>query len=363
MRDLESNSQIIKNFAPSWFAMVMGTGIVSITSQFYSSYIPFLSLFGRLLFYFNILLFFLLLIPWSLRWVLYRKEALKDLYSPVMTHFYPTMPIAMVVIASGFMTFHREMVLVSVVFWLLGVLGIVFFSLFIPFLGFRNDTTNMDHITPGMFIPPVGLIVIPMAGMAFLPLLSGELRDLLLIFNYFGFGAGLFIYISLLAITMYRFVLHRPMPGTLAPTVWVNLGPIGGGAIALVALASGSSFITVREPFFVAALIFWSFGLWWVGMSLMMTAHYIRRLSLRYGLSWWAFTFPLGIYVAASHMLSGVFRMKVLDHIGFALYWLLIAMWLITFARTAMHARHGTVFRDPAPPGPVSAESLNNGSQ
>jgi len=169
MRDLESNSQIIRNFAPSWFAMVMGTGIVSITSQFYSNYIPFLALFGRLLFYFNILLFFVMLVPWALRWILYREEALKDLYSPVMTHFYPTMPIAMVVLASNFMMFHREMMLVSITFWLFGVIGIVFFSLFIPFLGIRNDTTNMDHITPGMFIPPVGLIVIPMAGMAFLP--------------------------------------------------------------------------------------------------------------------------------------------------------------------------------------------------
>jgi len=66
MRDLENNSQIVRNFAPSWFAMVMGTGILSITSQFYSSYISILSVFGRLLFYFNIILFFIMFVIWML---------------------------------------------------------------------------------------------------------------------------------------------------------------------------------------------------------------------------------------------------------------------------------------------------------
>ncbi len=345
MRDLEHRGQIVKNFVPSWFAMVMGTGIVSTTSQFYSAYIPTLSIFGKGLFYLNILLFFILLVPWSLRWIYYRKEAVADMHNPVMSHFYPTMPIAMVVLSSNILMFYGNGHWLAFTFWLIGALGIVFFSLFIPFLSFRNDITDMKHINPGMFIPPVGLIVIPLVGMSFVPLFSGEWQELLILFNYFGFGAGFFIYIALFSITMYRFILHEPMPGALAPTVWVNLGPIGGSAMALVSLAGGSSFMTVKEPFFVLALIIWAFGLWWVGMSIMMTSFYLRKLSLRYGLSWWAFTFPLGIYVAASHVLSGIFQMKVLDHIGFSLYWLLLLMWVVTFARTAKHVWNGTVFK------------------
>jgi len=41
----------IKNFAPSWFATVMGTGILAMTSMFYSSYLPFLQYVARGLFY------------------------------------------------------------------------------------------------------------------------------------------------------------------------------------------------------------------------------------------------------------------------------------------------------------------------
>ena len=53
----------IKNFAPSWFATVMGTGILAMTSMFYSSYLPFLQYVARGLFYFNIALFGVLLVP------------------------------------------------------------------------------------------------------------------------------------------------------------------------------------------------------------------------------------------------------------------------------------------------------------
>ncbi|RKZ31962.1 C4-dicarboxylate ABC transporter, partial [bacterium] len=40
LRDIECKCQIVKNFAPSWFASVMGTGILAMTSLFYSRYIP-----------------------------------------------------------------------------------------------------------------------------------------------------------------------------------------------------------------------------------------------------------------------------------------------------------------------------------
>lgn len=79
----ESKLDIIKNFVPSWFAAVMGTGILAVDSLLYSSYLPILKDVAVGLFYFNVLLFFIFLVPWVLRWIMFKDNALADLKHPV----------------------------------------------------------------------------------------------------------------------------------------------------------------------------------------------------------------------------------------------------------------------------------------
>jgi len=344
LKEINCRCEIVKNFAPSWFASVMGTGILAVTSLFYSEYLPWLRDVAFALFYLNLLLFFSLLVPWVLRWVLFRKEALSDLEHPVISNFYATIAIAMLVLAADFIVIGNNMEL-GEAFWFVGAFATILFSLLTPYLMFRGEHVRLEHINPAWFIPPVGLIVIPIAGSLILPRFSGLLGELVLFLNYFGWGAGFFIYLSLLAICMYRFILHHPMPSVLAPTIWINLGPIGAGTVALINLVNNSSFVTLREPFYVFGLLFWGFGIWWVAMALVMTVHYLRRLSLPYEMSWWAFTFPLGAYVAASHNISTVLDLEFVDYTGFGLYWLLVVLWAVTSGNTAVHAYHGELFK------------------
>jgi tellurite resistance protein TehA-like permease len=66
--------RVIKNFAPSWFASVMGTGIFAVTSKYYSCYWPWLNNVAACLWILNIILFCVLLIPWITRWFLFTKN-------------------------------------------------------------------------------------------------------------------------------------------------------------------------------------------------------------------------------------------------------------------------------------------------
>ena len=345
LEEIGCKCEIIKNFAPSWFASVMGTGILAITSLFYSQYIPLLKNLAYILFYFNIILFFVLLIPWTLRWIFFRKEALNDLEQPVLSNFYATIAIGMLVLAAAFIVIGKNMEIAEI-FWLIGTLLTIFFGILTPYIMFKGEHVKLDHINPAWFIPSVGLIVIPIAGSLIIPHVSGMVREFVILFNYFGWGAGFFIYLSLLAIAMYRFILHRPLPNILAPTIWINLGPIGAGTVALVNLVKNSSFVIIQEPFFVFGFLFWGFGIWWVIMAIALTLHYIKRLKLPYAMSWWAFTFPLGAYVAASHTISLLFGLQLIDYIGFALYLLLIGFWLITLFKTSIYTYHGTLFNN-----------------
>ncbi len=345
LEDIKCKCQIVKNFTPSWFASVMGTGILAMTSLFFSQYVPFLENLANILFYFNILLFFILLVPWVLRWIFFRKEALRDLEHPVLSNFYATIAIAMLVLSADFIVIGKN-IEVGEIFWFVGALATIFFGVLTPYLMFKGEHVKLDHINPAWFIPPVGLIVIPIAGSLIIPHVSGMLLEFVIFLNYFGWGAGFFIYLALFAITMYRFILHHPLPNTLAPTIWINLGPIGAGTVSLINLIKNSSFITVKEPFFVFGFLFWGFGIWWIIMAIALTFYYIKKLKLPYAMSWWAFTFPLGAYIAASHLISLLFKVQLINYIGFALYWLLVIFWISTFIKTFIRAYHGTLFKD-----------------
>ncbi len=335
----------IKNFAPSWFAAVMGTGILALTSLFYSGYLPSLRYAAQGLFYLNVGLFGVLLVPCILRWVFYRDSALRDLNHPVIANFYPTLSVGMLVLASDFMVIGKDFA-VGVWLWIVGSALTIVFALLVPYIMFKGEHVTIEHINPAWFIPPVGLIVIPIAGSLVIGRFSGLANDWVIFVNYFGWGAGFFLYLALLAVCMYRFILHRPLPSVLAPTVWINLGPIGAGTVALHNLVLHSGFIADPEPFFVLGFLFWGFGIWWVVMAIALTVHYVRRLRLPYAMSWWAFTFPLGAYVAASHVTAQRFSLALVDHIGFALYILLFVLWSATLIGTGIHAVRGDLFRD-----------------
>ncbi|CAB49718.1 TDT family transporter [Pyrococcus abyssi] len=323
----------IREFPPSWFASVMGTGALALVSLAYSSRLDLLKNLSIFLTYLNTLVFFLLLIPWILRWVLYKENAIKDLKHPMMCHFYGTIGIAMLVLSADYLMILGK-VNVAKTFWTLGTGITIFFSLLIPYLMFIEKEINVKNITPAWFIPPVGLIVIPLTGAPLLSHFSGITKEVAYLINYFSWGSGFFLYLALFAIVMYRFILHEPLPCGIAPAIWINLGPIGAGTSTLYALIKNNEFIRIKEPLLVLGLIFWGFGVWWLAMAILMTLYYIRNLNLPYSLAWWAFIFPLGAYVSATHNVAVTFGIGVIDSFGFTLYWFLLLLWVVTGIKT-----------------------------
>ncbi|BAA29978.1 tellurite-resistance/dicarboxylate transporter [Pyrococcus horikoshii] len=322
----------VKDFAPSWFASVMGTGALALVSKSYSFKLPILEAFSKFLTYLNTIIFFVLLIPWLLRWIKYPSEAKKDLYHPVTSHFYGTMPIAMTIVAVNLAMFgYKE---IALPLWILGSILVVIFAFLIPYLFFISEGVDVKTITPAWFIPPVGLIVIPLTSLPFVPS-SVMWREVFIVLNYFGFGAGFFIYLALFAIVMRRFITHELLPPIMAPAVWINLGPLGAGAVALLNLAKIMPI--AKSAFKAFAFILWGFGLWWLIMAILMTLHYLKNLHLPYSLAWWAFIFPLGAYVSATYNVGISIGITAMIEFGFALYWFLLALWLVTGIKTLVH--------------------------
>ncbi len=74
-------------------------------------------------------------------------------------------------------------------------------------------------------------------------------------------------------------------------------------------------------------------------MAILMTLHYLRNLHLPpYSLAWWAFIFPpLGAYVSATYNVGTSLGIGAMVDFGFALYWFLLALWLVTGVKTLLH--------------------------
>ncbi len=189
-----------------------------------------------------------------------------------------------------------------------------------------------------------GLMARHELGAAFDPCQSAHL---ILLISYTGLGSGFFLYLAMLALTMSRFIVGSPLPGQLLPTVWINLGPIGVVPMSLAGLVDASPFLSVREPFYVLALLLWGFGAWWLTMSIILTLGYRRRGELPFSLAWWAFTFPLGAYAAASSYLGTLLHMDSVWLLGLAAYALLVVLWSATFLNTAQGVFAGTLFAPP----------------
>ncbi len=206
----------VRNFAPSWFASVMGTGALALVSEAYSSKITALSVLGRALTYLNTALFAFLIFPWFLRWLKYRENALKDLYHPVLGNFYGTIGVASLVLSADWLYIFNNKGL-AWAFWLFGVPLVLLFAFLIPYIVFTGEGIDTKSITPAWFIPPVGLIVIPISGAKLMSLSSGTAKGMMAFINYFAWGSGFFLYLALFAVVMYRFIRHEPMPCGIAP--------------------------------------------------------------------------------------------------------------------------------------------------
>lgn len=335
---------VLDNFAPGWFAAVMGTGALAITSFQFGHRVPLLSYWAWGLYFANFLLFAVLAVPWLGRWLYRREAALKTLHHPVQAFFYPTFSIALLVLAAQTVVFIGPSEF-GVALWWLGALLTYAFSFLVLYHVFRGEHLVLDHVNPGMFIPGVGLVVIPMAGAPLLAAQPAALREVALVLNVLGLGAGIGMYVSFLALTIFRAVLHKPVQGMLTPTLWIQLAPIGVIVVSLLNLVEVILPVASREAFVVVALLLWGFGVWWGLMCVLLTAGAWRAGQLPFALSWWAFTFPLGAFVAGGLRLSSITQWTTIWAIGLVAYALLTALWGVTLVKTLRGVASGQLFR------------------
>jgi C4-dicarboxylate transporter/malic acid transport protein len=287
-----------------------------------------------------------LLILYASRLVLHSDAALADRRDPAVGALYGTVPGAILVLAAataavGPTWFAPSMIrdLVAVLDWVGIPLAFVVSLAFAHTLFLRAELAP-EAVNGGWFIPPVVNIVVPLGLVPLVPGSSPTTARTLLFLSYGFWGMGFMLYLIIIAMLYQRLVLHPVPHAGLAPSLWIGLGPIGVGSLALLKIAAvggsvfGAQGPTVALASKLVATALWGFGAWWLLVATMLLVHYLRSGSLPYGIGWWGFSFPLGAYTVATLALAQAWNLISLQWVGASLFVVLSVFWIVVVART-----------------------------
>ena len=352
---------VLRKFHPGWFAAVMGTGIVGVAAYLNPGGQAELRHIAHVVGVAFVLLAWVLAVaiavPYLARLVRYRDAALADLRHPVIGALYATLPAALLVLAvataavgGSVLPAHTVVVIVGVLAAIGAPLAFAIGVLF-SYVLFSSDGVPGDTVNGGWFIPPVVAIIIPLTFIPLLPHLSTGTGRLLLVLGYATFGIGLLLFLLIAAMLFARLVSHPLPPAPLAPSLWIGLGPIGVGTIALLRLAAaghpfwGTGAAAVQTVSQLAAATLWGLGLWWLAIAALLLIRYLRHGGLPFSVGLWAFTFPLGAYTVATLLLARTWHTTALEWMGAVLFLALVAFWVVVSTRTARAIHSGQAWQ------------------
>ena len=213
---------------------------------------------------------------------------------PVRIAFFPTISISLLLLGTAL---APRVPGAAYVIWSIGVAaqGLLSLSVIANWIGHRSFQPL--HLSPAWFIPAVGNVLVPLAGVEF-----GMIE-----LSWLFFSAGLLFWIVLLTLVMNRLIFHEPLPARLMPTLVILIAP---PAVAFVAWVR----LTGDVDAFARVLLNTGYV-----FALIVLTQAPRFFRLPFALSWWALTFP----VAALSVASFVFAHETGSYghrlIGFAL--------------------------------------------
>lgn len=265
----------LRNFPVSFFAVVMG--LAGLTIAWRKAEVvfspPFAVSCGALSV--TALVFAALTVTYLLKAIRHPAAVVKELDHPVKLNFFPTITIALILLSIA--ALERDP-FVARWLWIVGTTLHFALTLYVMTVWIHHTKFEVTHVNPAWFIPVVGNILVPIAGVKFY---SAEI-------SWFFFSVGLTFWIVLFTIVMYRLFFHAPLPERLMPTLFILIAPPAVGFISYFNL-TGAMDAFARILFYTALLL-----------TLLFAANAARFLKAKFFLSAWAYSFPLAAMTIAT---------------------------------------------------------------
>jgi len=299
----------IKNFPISFLSI--GLGLIGFTLAWQKAeeilHLPFkLSMF---LLYFSILIISLTFGTYLLKIIKHFKEFKKELNHPIKLNFYPI--ISKIFLISSLIFLEINMI-TSRYLWWLGVVLQFIFTILIMSSWIKHDKFRIQHINPSWFIPVVGSIIIPIAGIKhFSPEIS-----------WFFFSIGFFWWLILTILVMNRIIFHEPISNKLMPTLFILFAPPIIGFIALTKLLGGLN---------IFGNMLYYFGLF---LFILILFQFKLFAKIKFYLSWWAYSFPLDAIVIGTLLMYSSTKFLFYNVLSYVLFIMLNIIIVLLIVKT-----------------------------
>lgn len=308
----------LKNFPISWFAVVMGLAGLTIAWSRAEDVLRIPVAISSWLVGVTIIVFIALAVAYAAKLAVYSAEVAKEARHPVKLNFFATISISVILISITLL--HRQPEL-SKWLWSVGAAAHLLFTLYVLSVWIHHTHFEIQHINPAWFIPIVGNILVPIAGVHHA---SPEI-------SWFFFSIGLVFWVVLLTIIMYRVIFHQPLPGRLIPTLFILVAPPAVGFISWLQL-TGEVDAFARVLYYIALFL-----------TLLLLTQARRFARLEFFLSWWAYSFPMAAITVATILMFQHTGLPFFNWVSWVLLTLLTLLILMLVGRTLLAMARGEI--------------------
>ncbi|MGW0570576.1 TDT family transporter [Streptomyces tauricus] len=378
-RTAHPRAAAVRHLGPNWYAPVMGTAIIATAGAGLPFGAPGLRTVCAVFWALSLVLLIGLLVARAAHWIHHADRARAQLMDPATAPFYGCLSMALLAVGGGALVVGHDWIgtpaaiaLDAVLFTAGTVTGLTV-AVAVPYLMIVRPRTDAASRIPSQ-VSPVWLlpVVAPMVSAALGPLLvphlpAGAPRATLLLGCFAMFGLSLLATLVMLPMIFARLLTDGPLPLALTPALFLVLGPLGQSTTAVDKFAGAAQGVVpapYEQGFAVLAVLYGvpvlGFALFWLALAgaLVVRAH---RRGMRFTMTWWAFTFPVGTCVTGAEGLARHTGLVVYDGIAVALYALLLAAWTVAAVHTARGLLSGRLLAAPRPvpagPAPTTART------
>jgi tellurite resistance protein len=203
---------------------------------------------------------------------------------------------------------------VSFWLWAVGATLHLLATLYVMSSWIHHSKYEIAHLNPAWFIPVVGNILVPIAGIHHA---SPEI-------SWFFYSVGIFFWPVLTAIIFYRLIFHGSLPDRLMPTLFIFIAPPAVGFISYYNLIGGID--AFARILYGIALFF----------TLLLFAQVRLFARLKFFLSWWAYSFPLAAITIATLIMFKDTGQAIYSSLAMGLLVILTLVIAMLLTRTAL---------------------------
>jgi tellurite resistance protein TehA-like permease len=333
----------LEDLSPSYFALVMATGIISI-----GCWLMGLKPVGVGLFALNGVAY---LVIWALslaRLRLYPRRVLEDLTSHQRGLGFLTVVAATGLLGSEMILIAGQFALAVVLLALAAVLWLLLTYTVFTALTIKREKPSLAEGISGTWL----LAVVATQSIAVLTALLAAHwgQPVRLHANFVALSMWLWggmLYIWIISLIFYRYTFFHFEPDDLAPPYWINMGAMAISTLAgslLIENSADAPFLHSLRPFLEGFTVFyWATGTWWIPIIVILGVwrYGYRRLPFEYDPLYWGAVFPLGMYAVATYRMIEAMGLDFLDPVPKVFLALALFAWLTTFIGLLRHMLTG----------------------